>query len=299
MKSAIHSLTAFAALAFAAPSITIPPPALAASDKNATLSARGTDAPYGIKKGLAYNNGAVTDILSRPGSATWAYNWGAAQSAPKFQQIPMHWGVGPEGDKDGIWRKINAGDTPYVLRYNEPDFPRPDGCDATPKRAYAAWGNDMFRFSDAGAKLVCPGISSYNVERGFTGGPSGLTWLRRFASIGNNPDQFRCSAQAIHWYGEPNRPAAYQAELFKKYVSDTRREVNDIFRKDMPLWITEFAPEPRDDVNLMADFLRIVVPWLDQQDYVHRYAPFWAESMVDLWRNDLNNAGRAFVESRG
>jgi hypothetical protein len=46
----------------------------AAAPMNQTLEQR-TDAPYGIKKGLAYNNGAVTNILSRPGSATWAYNW--------------------------------------------------------------------------------------------------------------------------------------------------------------------------------------------------------------------------------
>ena len=59
------------------------------------------------------------------------------------------------------------------------------------------------------------------------------------------------------------------------------------------------SPELIGDVNLMADFLRIVVLWLDRQDYVHRYVPFWAESMVDLDRNDVNNAGRAFVESRG
>jgi hypothetical protein len=46
-----------------------------------------TDAPFGIKKGLAYNNGALTGVLSTSGSATWAYNWGTSSSAPKFQCV--------------------------------------------------------------------------------------------------------------------------------------------------------------------------------------------------------------------
>jgi hypothetical protein len=46
-----------------------------------------TDAPFGIKKGLAYNNGAITNVLSTSGSATWAYNWGTASNAPKFQYV--------------------------------------------------------------------------------------------------------------------------------------------------------------------------------------------------------------------
>ncbi len=63
----------------------------------------------------------------------------------------------------------------------------------------------------------------------------------------------------------------------------------------MDLWITEFSPEPHADVNpgLMADFLSIVIPWLDSQDYVARYAPFKAEYLVQ--NGGLNVAGQAFV----
>ena len=202
---------------------------------NETLQARATDAPYGIKKGLAYNDGGITNILSRPGSATWAYNWGAGQQAPKFQQIPMHWGPGNSGDKAGIHAKINAGDTPWVLGYNEPDMDRDHGgCHASPREAYDAWGNDMLQFANRGAKLVCPGISSYETDRSqFTGGPSGLIWLRQFASIGNNPGQFRCDAQAIHWYGEAGRDGRYQANLFIDYVNRAHDIVNDIFRREV------------------------------------------------------------------
>jgi hypothetical protein len=94
-----------------------------------------TDAPFGIKKGLAYNNGAITGILSRPNSATWAYNWGTYLDAPKFQQIPMCHDVGC--DKSPIFNKISSGDTPYVLGYNEPDeLYQYGGTQKTVKQAY-------------------------------------------------------------------------------------------------------------------------------------------------------------------
>ncbi|KAM7213950.1 Glycosyl hydrolase catalytic core domain containing protein [Rhypophila decipiens] len=305
MKAAIQTIAAFAALAAAAPApITIPAPALSEDSKNATIFARGTDAPFGIKKGVAFNNPDAAQILSRPNSATWSYNWGGVTNAPAFQQIPMCHGPGWDCDSDRILRRIAENrDTPYVLGYNEPDFPRGyGGVEASPQAAYDNWGNDMFKFNDRGAKLVCPAISSYNTKNGFMGYESGLQWLRKFASIGNNPSQFRCSAQAIHWYGWDGESIQDQAKSFMKYVEEAHREVNDIFRKEMPLWITEFAPEPRnhaDKANRMAQFLNIVVPWLDRQDYVHRYAPFWAEDMVDLGSRQPNAAGWAFVNARG
>lgn len=300
MKAAIQTIAAFAALAAAAPASIRAPE----DTKNATLFARGTDAPYGIKKGVAFNNPDAAQILSRPGSATWSYNWGAITNAPAFQQIPMCHGPTRDCDADRILRRLaESRDTPYILGYNEPDMPRDaGGVEASPRAAYDAWGNDMFKFHDRGAKLVCPAVSSYNTKTGFMGYESGLTWLRAFASIGNNPDQFRCAAQALHWYGADNESIELQAQRFKEYVEYAHREVNDIFRKEMPLWITEFAPGPRtgwDYPNRLAQFLNIVVPWLDRQDYVHRYAPFWAEDMVDLNSRQPNAAGWAFVNARG
>jgi hypothetical protein len=92
----------------------------------------------------------------------------------------------------------------------------------------------MFQFAERGVKLVCPGISSYDTDKSiFTGVASGLTWLRQFASIGNNPGQFRCGAQALHWYGEEGKSGKDQANLFIKYVERAHGVVNDIFRKDV------------------------------------------------------------------
>ncbi|KAK0722646.1 hypothetical protein B0T26DRAFT_703498 [Lasiosphaeria miniovina] len=62
----------------------------------------------------------------------------------------------------------------------------------------------------------------------------------------------------------------------------------------MDLWITEFAPEPKENPDVMADFLQVAMPWLDAQPYVARYSPFKAEFMLDGNRN-LNAAGNVFI----
>ncbi|TVY75710.1 hypothetical protein LSUE1_G008240 [Lachnellula suecica] len=256
-----------------------------------------TDAPFGNKKGLAYNSGADTSVLSTTGSATWAYNWGAARNAPKFQQIPMVWGPGSEGDQAGALASYHAdpNDTPWVLGYNEPDETGANGgCNASPQAAYNAWGDDMFQFSDLGIKLVCPAITSWDTTNGATGGPSGLTWLRDFASIGNNPSQFRCSAQALHWYGTNGQTAQQQADSFIGYIESASSTVNNIFGTNMLLWITEFSPLPVNDAQLMADFLDIAMPWLDNTNYIDRYSPFMADYMVT--NGALNVAGQHFVK---
>ncbi len=268
--------------------------AAVASPLNFTLGS--TDAPSGNKKGLAYNNGAITGILSRSGSATWAYNWGTKLDAPKFQQIPMYWGPSNKGDGNGVLSKIKAGDTPWVLGYNEPDETTANGgCQTSPRDAYNSWGNDMFRFHDKGAKLVCPGISSWNTDKGHTGGPAGLTWLRQFANANNNPAALKCDAQALHWYGENGKNGADQAKLFIDYINYAHGQVNDIFHRDMDLWITEFSPLPTNNAGVLSDFLKIVIPFLDKQPWVARYSPFKAEFLVS--GNSLNAAGQTFVNT--
>jgi hypothetical protein len=86
-----------------------------------TLVTRGDDPPHHIKKGLAYNNGPLTNALSRDNSAVWAYNWGPWRNAPLFQQIPMCRDIGC--NKTDLWQNINQKpeDVPYILGYNEPD----------------------------------------------------------------------------------------------------------------------------------------------------------------------------------
>lgn len=66
----------------------------------------------------------------------------------------------------------------------------------------------------------------------------------------------------IHWYGSVLDPGS-----FKTYVQSVRTK----FRK--PIWITEFGTTSGTDDQIIA-FLKNVLPWLDRQAYVERYAYF-------------------------
>ena len=237
------SMSAFLALSFAALAAALP--------ANISTILPRTDAPFGNKKGLAFEqwHSDILPVLSRDGSATWAYNWQGAIDAPQYQAIPMCKTRGC--DPNPILDKIGRGDTPWVLGYNEPDETTDHGgVNLSPQAAYDSWGNDMFKFRDRGAKLVCPGISSYDTPTGNAGYAAGFTWLRQFALTKNNPGEFRCDAQAIHWYGENGKSGSQQADLFIDYVGRAHGIVNDIFRRDMDLWITEFSPIPTGNVDL-------------------------------------------------
>ncbi|KAK3389265.1 hypothetical protein B0H63DRAFT_556462 [Podospora didyma] len=164
---------------------------------------------YGIKKGFAYNDGGAASILaSYSGKRSWAYNWGAAPNAPNYQQIPMHW-------------------APTATATRTPSGP------CSRATGLGSWG---------GAKLVCPAISSWDTGRGFTGGPSGFTWLRQF--VWGDPGRLRCDAQALDWHGVYGRSGAHQAKLFMDYIGYAHEVVNNVFDRDMDLWITEFSPGP-------------------------------------------------------
>jgi hypothetical protein len=103
----------------------------------------------------------------------------------------------------------------------------------------------------------------------------------------------RCDAQALHWYGADGKTGAQQAQLFIDYIAHAHSVVNDIYKRNMDLWITEFSPLPINNAQIMSDFLNVVIPWLDAQDYVARYSPFKAEYLVS--GSNLNVAGQTFV----
>lgn len=196
-------------------------------------------------------------------------------------------------DKNAVMGSVKAG-APWVLGFNEPDMCGNGGSCQSPAAVHDAWGNAMFPFKRAGAKIVCPAITSNDTPGGPGGFASGLAWLDQFAHHrGSSPADVQCDAQALHWYGVAGKSGAEQGDLFVAYVKHAHDRVNAIFGRSVDLWITEFAPLPVADANVMADFLNRVVPFLDGADYVSRYSPFKAESLIS--NGKPNAAGNAFI----
>jgi hypothetical protein len=92
--------------------------------------------------------------------------------------------------------------------------------------------------------------------------------------------------QTIHWYD-----SATNIDYFKSHV----QQAHDISGK--PVWITEFGASGSDDqVN---SFLKTVLPWLDEQDYVERYSYFMASEGKLISGGKLSTYGNTFATYTG
>lgn len=119
-----------------------------------------------------------------------------------------------------------------------------------------------------GLKIGSPAVTS-STDPG-----KGIDWLKNF--------MIRCSDCQIdfivvHWYAW-NRP-----EDFKKYM----QAVHEAF--SMPVWITEFGVYEGD----ADEFLRDVLPWMDQQTWIERYAYYMVAPTTGTPQFLVNAAGSA------
>lgn len=82
--------------------------------------------------------------------------------------------------------------------------------------------------------------------------------------------------------------SATNVEYFKRHVEQAHRITN------RDVWITEFGPHGSEDQKI--DFLRDVLPWLDNQDYVFRYAMFMASpgELINNRGDGLSRLGQVY-----
>jgi Glycosyl hydrolase catalytic core len=211
------------------------------------------------KRGLAYNSADLTNIFTAPDShISWAYNWGSYTSGlnPTLEYVAMLWGLGSfttswQHDAEAAL----ATGTTHLLCFNEPDLQSQSNIDYVT----AASGYLTYMQPFAGkAKLGSPAVTNGNA-------PAGLTYLSNFigACTGCTIDFV-----VIHWYDSATNYAYFKSHVEDAYNAGGGR----------PVWITEFgASGSLDEQNT---FLEIVMPWLDAQPYVERYAYFMCEDGI-------------------
>jgi len=125
-----------------------------------------------------------------------------------------------------------------------------------PATAVALWRETMVPLQNRGKKIVCPVTSS---------NPNGLPWVQQFLKLCGN--DCKCDVIPLHFYDNT-------IEKFKDYVNLWHKSF-----PDYPLWVTEFAcvnfngPD-QPDPSYVAQFMREVTQWMDQQDFVQRYFAF-------------------------
>ncbi|KAL3418767.1 glycoside hydrolase [Phlyctema vagabunda] len=257
------------------PTTSVTPTTLATVAKSSSSSAvKATSTASTKKRGLAYNDASLLSSFSGSSEVTWAYNWASSSSGLDLtgvEFIPLLWGN--KAEFTDVWSEaatsaIASGST-ALMSFNEPDLAEQSNIAYTD--AAALYKTYMEPFAGK-ADLLAPSVTN-------GGSPMGLTYLKNFIGACSG-----CTIDAIniHWYD-----SASNIDYFKNYVAEAYEAGGN-----RPVWISEFGASGSDAEQ--NTFLETVLPWLDEQDYVVRYAYFMAKDGVLLSGKTLSTLGTTF-----
>lgn len=187
----------------------------------------------------------------------WVYTWMGnvpADLPAGLPFIPMVRSKSMEADKIAkIADGAKAHGITELLGLNEPDAESQD--DMTVEAALDAWPLLM----ETGLRLGSPGCIHPDKE-----------WMARFMA-GVEERQLRVDFVCVHSYGGPNARA----------LVNRLEKVHEMYGR--PIWITEFGvgdwqaksvEENRHSPDEVLRFMQEVLPMLDDQDFIERYAWF-------------------------
>ncbi|KAM0804180.1 hypothetical protein BDR22DRAFT_792434, partial [Usnea florida] len=230
----------------------------------------GTNGGSG-KRGLAYNpSSGNLDIWSGYSQLSWGYNWDdTPQGLPsRFQYVPTLWGTASvhSNNWDSAVKAATSGSgTSYLMSFNEPDNVGQANMDVG--SAVAAFNQYMKPYASDTVLLGSPSVTN-GAGTNSAGNPVGLDWLSPFLKQCTGcPISF----VPIHWYGCQNGcPVSSDVSDFQSHVqSAIQAAVDPATGKNVPVWVTEFQSFTDPET-----FLGEILPWLDGQGGVQRYAYF-------------------------
>ena len=205
----------------------------------------------------------------------WYYTWGGdrpADAPSSVEFVPMEWGYYGNANNGSVsWlsgRKAQPGVTTF-LGFNEPDHTD----QANLSVSYALEGFSIM--STLGIPVGSPACAD-----------DGDSWMQSFMqqAVGINATTgypYRIDYVCVHCY-------ARNPQDFINYVS----YIHWLYNK--PVWVTEFGPADWSGTNPVSvaecmTYMRTVVPWLNSQDYVQRYA--WYSGVTPGGTGTLSSAG--------
>jgi hypothetical protein len=198
----------------------------------------------------------------------------------------MFWGKGSVNDENlsNVQQLIAEGKVNYVLGFNEPDGLAQ--ANMTVDEAIERWDE----LESLGVPLGSPAtVSPLN------------DWMIEFMDRAEQ-ENLRVDFVTLHSYGGPN------AATFLNKVKETYE------RFGKPIWITEFAvadwgatsaENNRYSVEQIIDYMQVVLPALDEIEYVHRYTWFDGAGRVPLATSalfdedgNLTELGQVYADHR-
>ena len=199
----------------------------------------------------------------------WYYTWGGdrpADAPSSVEFVPMEWGYYGNANNGSVsWLKQKVAQTGVknFLAFNEPDHP--DQANLSVASALEGYGLMQ--------NLPVP-IGSPACADDYSG------WMSDFMNQANQRG-YRIDFVCIHCYTR-------NPYDFINYVNG----IHDRFGK--PVWVTEFGPADWSGTNPVSvqecmDYMRVVVPWLNSQYFVQRYAWYSGSAPGGNWT--LSSAG--------
>ncbi|KAH8808680.1 glycosyl hydrolase catalytic core-domain-containing protein [Xylogone sp. PMI_703] len=253
----------------------------------------GPTNPSSGKRGLAYNNNnpssnaVYANLFKGYSKISWGYDWGFPSWSldSQFEFVPMLWGL-PSGADPDWTAAVQTPGTHYILGFNEPDLTYSGSANIAPAPAAAGYQQYIQPFANQ-VKIGTPNVLWNNVGSTSGGNYNSPQWMKNFIA-----DCTGCHFDfaAIHWY-QDCEPGGGQSgpDWFKGNVTNAYDTLG------LPVWITEFQCYGSNDQQ--AAFLQNVLPWLDAQSYVQRYAYFgvFPGYLVNDAGNGLSVIGQAYA----
>lgn len=228
-----------------------------------------------LKKGAgATNNDEVAAL-----NVSWFYDWGPNdETTPTREFVPMAWGSGgaSEASMNGVIAKKSL---THFLAFNEPD--NKGQSNLTTTAAIPLYKN-LLRTGHRMGSPACT-ESQYRV------------WLSEFTNF-TNQDKLRIDFVAVHWYDwgnwlstlNPNPDPVAVFNRFKAYINN----VYALYKK--PIWITEFNANTNRTPATHEAFMKLVLPYLDSDPRVERYAYFFGNDIPSRSNGVLTNIGQIY-----
>ena len=175
----------------------------------------------------------------------------------------MLWGL-PSGSDPSWTAAVQTAGTKNILGFNEPDLTYSGSSNIIPAKAAAGYQTYMEPFAGGSIKIGMPNVLWNNGGSSSGGNYDSAVWTQYFLG---NCTGCHFDFAAIHWYqdcdpGDGQSGAAW----FQGNVTNAYETLK------LPVWITEFQCYGSDAQQIA--FLQQVLPWLDAQSYVGRYAYF-------------------------
>ncbi|KAH8705566.1 hypothetical protein BGW36DRAFT_393148 [Talaromyces proteolyticus] len=226
------------------------------------------------KLGAAYNDASLVSAITNAG---WAYDWnldsdGTLPSGVEY--CPMLWGQKMYDQWQSSASSYLSSGSTCLLGFNEPDMTTQ--ANMSPQQAATDYQTYMTPFANQ-ATLVSPAVTNG------VGDNLGLTWMESWLQACNGA----CGAtvMAIHYYANTDTSDFYNfvnnaASLASQYGMSS-------------VWITEFQNTGTSDQQV--SFLQEVIPWLNNNTDVGRYAYFYVADQYLLSGTSLSAIGEAYT----